>query len=161
VSAQHVLAPNPVPYDDRPRVFLAGSIEMGVAEDWQAKVVAALADIECVIVNPRRDFWNRTEVLSASNPAFREQVEWELQGLRDAHVIAMYLQPGTKSPVSLLEYGLNIGSRMYVCCPEGFWRKGNVDIVAEQHGIPVYDNFETWLTAVHLQLQYLSSQTTK
>jgi hypothetical protein len=36
-------------------VFLAGSIEMGRAEPWQADVERVLADEEVVILNPRRD----------------------------------------------------------------------------------------------------------
>ena len=49
----------------------------------------------------------------------------------------MYLDPATKSPVSLLELGLHARSgKLIVCCPEGFWRKGNVDIVCQHHGVP-------------------------
>ena len=29
-----------------------------------------------------------------------------------------------------------------MCCPEGFWRKGNVDIVCERFGIPCVEDFE-------------------
>lgn len=40
------------------RVFLAGSIEMGQAEQWQERVVHALSDAgDLVILNPRRDDW--------------------------------------------------------------------------------------------------------
>ena len=27
-----------------------------------------------------------------------------------------------------------------VCCPEGFWRKGNVDIICERDDVYVYNN---------------------
>jgi len=45
---------------DRPnaevRIFLAGSIEMGKAEQWQQQVVDAMAHVDnLVILNPRRD----------------------------------------------------------------------------------------------------------
>jgi len=36
-------------------VFLAGSIEMGAAPDWQADVENQLADLDIAIYNPRRD----------------------------------------------------------------------------------------------------------
>jgi hypothetical protein len=48
----------------------------------------------------------------------------------------MVFDPNTKSPISLLELGLHASSeKMVVICPEGFWRKGNVDIVCEKHNI--------------------------
>ena len=59
-------------------VFLAGSIEMGKAENWQDKVERLLANEDIIIYNPRRDDWNSSWVQSKDNPQFREQVEWEL-----------------------------------------------------------------------------------
>ena len=89
-----------------------------------------------VIYNPRRDDWDPTWVQSADNPQFREQVEWELDGLELANMIVLYLAPGTMSPISLLELGIyaaNGTKKLVVCCPEGFQRKGNVDIICERY----------------------------
>jgi hypothetical protein len=45
------------------------------------------------------------------------------------------------SPVTLLEMGLHARSKkLVVCCPDGFWRKGNVDIVCERYGIQQVEN---------------------
>lgn len=120
------------------RVFLAGSIEMGAAPDWQAEMERNLADLDIDFYNPRRDDWDPTLVQSADNPPFREQVEWELDGLALANLIVLYLAPGTMSPISLLELGIyaaNGTSKLVVCCPEGFQRKGNVDIICERYGV--------------------------
>jgi hypothetical protein len=58
----------------------------------------------------------------------------------EADVIVLWFDPKTKSPISLLELGLHAqDEKMVVYCPEGFWRKGNVDIVCERHGIPHYE----------------------
>jgi hypothetical protein len=55
----------------------------------------------------------------------------------------MNFLPDTKSPISLLELGLYASSgKMLVCCPEGFWRKGNVDIVCEKYNVRVFDNIK-------------------
>jgi len=36
----------------------------------------------------------------------------------------------------MLELGLYANSgKMVVCCPDGFWRKWNIDIVCENHNI--------------------------
>jgi hypothetical protein len=131
--------PTPVIVDgSMPAVFLAGSIEMGQAEDWQDQIEQALADLEIVLLNPRRDKWDATWVQSAGNPLFREQVEWELTGLEQASLVAMYFAPTTKAPVTLLELGLSARTgKLVVCCPDGYWRKGNVEVVCERYGVPL------------------------
>ncbi len=144
-----VYPPNPVPHQCVGRVvFLAGSIEMGAAIDWQARLIAALKGVNCTILNPRRPDWDSSWKQSKDSPQFRQQVEWELDGLDNADVIALYLDPATKSPISLLELGLFAQRDVIVCCPLGFWRKGNVDIVCERYCIPVHEDFDSFATAV-------------
>lgn len=132
-----VTSPQPLPIDNRrPRVFLGGSIDMGGAPDWQAAMTAALSDMDVVILNPRRPDWNPAWRPDADEPEFRRQVEWELNALEAADVIVMYFAPGTQSPVSLLEMGLHArGGKLIVLAPDGFWRKGNVDITAAAYGV--------------------------
>lgn len=132
-----VTSPAPPPARDaRPRIFLGGSIDMGRAIDWQAELVKSLGDLDVVFLNPRRPDWNSAWKPDASEPEFRRQVEWELAALESADIIVMYFAPGSQSPISLLEMGLHARSgKLVLLCPEGFWRKGNVDITAEQYGI--------------------------
>ena len=133
-----VLKP-PEPIDIPPgvkSVFLAGSIEMGRAGRWQDDVAAALADLAIVVLNPRRDAWDATWEQTIENAAFREQVEWELEAQERADVVAMYFAPDTKAPVSLLELGLFARTgKLVVCCPHGYWRRGNVDVVCARYGV--------------------------
>jgi hypothetical protein len=119
---------------------LAGSIELGLAEQWQERVVQAMADLNgLVILNPRRDDWDSTWEQRADNPQFSEQVEWELDMLDAADVVVMYLAAGTRSPISLLELGLCARTgKLKVCCPEGFWRRGNVEVVCRRYQIPMF-----------------------
>jgi hypothetical protein len=119
-------------------VFFAGSIEMGAAEEWQTKVADALEDLDLILLNPRREAWDASWPQRADFEPFREQVEWELAGQERADLIAFYFAPETRAPISLLELGLAAGRKpAVVCCPEGFWRKGNVDLVCRRFGIPV------------------------
>lgn len=132
--------------NSKKKVFLAGSIEMGAAEDWQTKITQRLSDSDVIILNPRRNDWDSSWVQSIDNPQFHEQVSWEMYGLTQADVIALYFDPTTKSPISLLELGLHADDgKLVVYCPEGFWRKGNVDIVAKYHKFPVYTDKELWM----------------
>jgi len=134
-------------------LFLAGSIEMGGAEDWQSEVAARLADLDVVILNPRRDDWDASWRQSIDDPRFRAQVEWELDGLERASVIALWLAPATRAPISLLELGLSARSgKVIVGCPDGFWRKGNVEIVCARHGIPLLASFDAFVAAVRTRI---------
>jgi len=118
-------------------VFLAGSIEMGAAEDWQKDTERYLKPYDCTVLNPRRDDWDSSWAQTIHDPNFVEQVEWELKGLHDASSIMLYFAPGTQSPISLLEFGLyaRYSEKLRVCCPDGFWRKGNVDIVCREYRV--------------------------
>lgn len=145
-----VTSPQQWPADhDRPRIFLGGSIDMGRAADWQADLTQALGDLDVVILNPRRPDWNPDWKPVAEEPEFRRQVEWELAALESADIIVMYLAPGSQSPISLLETGLHArGGKLILLCPEGFWRKGNVDITAARYGIEQVATMDALAAAV-------------
>ena len=135
---------------DLPSIFLAGSIEMGKAEDWQTEIcdkldILAHADAKngYNIFNPRRDDWDSSWKQGIKEPQFYQQVNWEMNALDQADLIIMYFSPETKSPISLLELGLHATSgKMLVCCPEGFWRKGNVDMVCDKYNIPSFTSLQ-------------------
>jgi hypothetical protein len=128
-------------------IFLAGSIEMGAAEDWQSRVIAALKDHVGVIYNPRRPDWDTSWEQSIDSPEFNAQVNWELDMIGLSDNVLFYFDPTTKSPISLMELGYckGRGKSISVCCPEGFWRKGNVDILCEREGFQSYSDFGTML----------------
>ena len=147
--AVEIQAPNKVEVKDGHKsVFLAGSIEMGKAEDWQKKIVEALKDKPFTFLNPRRDDWDSSWEQKITNTQFKEQVTWEMDGLESADIIALYFDPETKSPISLLELGLHAIDKIIVVCPEGFWRKGNVDIVCERFDIKQVDTIEELIKAI-------------
>jgi hypothetical protein len=152
--AQIFKPPAPLPPDGRtPSVFLAGSIEMGAAEDWQTRLTQALKDLDVLILNPRRDEWDASWVQSITNVQFREQVEWELAGLERATVVAMYFAPATKAPVTLLELGLWArAGKVVVCCPEGYWRRGNVEVVCTRYELPLVESLEELAAEVRARL---------
>jgi hypothetical protein len=137
-------APEPLDFSpERRSVFLAGSIEMGGASEWQRYVLSALEDLPLLILNPRRASWDSSWTQSIANPDFCAQVGWELDALERATRIVMYFDPATKAPITLLELGLFATSgKLVVACPEGYFRKGNVDIVCRRHGIPQVETLD-------------------
>lgn len=144
--------------DKHVKVFLAGSIEMGKAEDWQAVIPELFKDRQnLVFFNPRRDDWDSSWEQKESNPQFSGQVNWEMDKLDECDIIFMYFSPETKSPISLLELGMHAASeKMIVCCPDEFWRKGNVDIVCSRHNIPVYNTLEAAIGRLRTELKNCS-----
>ena len=134
-------------------LFLAGSIEMGTAVDWQSKVEMKFENFNVNIFNPRRDDWDSSWEQKFENEKFREQVEWELNALESCDVIAMYFDPSTKSPISLLELGLFARTgKMIVCCPEGFWRKGNVDVVCNKYAVKQVTDLDALIQEVYSRI---------
>jgi hypothetical protein len=139
-----ITAPEPLPNSRVNRmvprsVFLAGSIEMGKATDWQSGVEKYLDDRKVTVFNPRRKDWDSSWTQEASNKQFSDQVNWELTALDISSCIFLYFDPATKSPISLLELGLFAHSnKIIVGCPDGFYRKGNVQIVCNRYKIPFF-----------------------
>ena len=123
-----------------PSVFLSGTIEDGRSIDWQRMLIDELAQLKVSVLNPRRTEWDLSWRQSMDQPEFKQQVEWELAALERADWIFFYLVAGSYSPISLLELGLHAASgKAIIVCPEGFWKKGNVDIVAQRFGLPVFN----------------------
>lgn len=154
-----IKAPTPVPYNLRhmESIFLVGSIDMGVAVNWQERVEQELANFDVVICNPRRDDWDSSWVQDISNDKFREQVEWELDHIEGADFVIVYFDPNGPAPITLLELGTisqfrYAGDKVVVCCPEGYWRRGNVQIVCDRYGIPLYETLDDAITALKLRL---------
>lgn len=124
-------------------VFLAGSIEMGKAEDWQSQMTQFFNELDWGVFNPRRDDWDSSWKQDFDNPQFFQQVSWELNALDVADFILLYLVPETLSPISLYEFGrYSQSGKIAVVCPEGFWRKGNIEIACHKDNIPLFDTLD-------------------
>lgn len=68
-------------------------------------------------------------------------------------VIAMYMDRESKAPISLLELGLFARSgKMIVACPEGFYRRGNVQVVCKRFGVELVDSLEELIRGIEKRL---------
>jgi hypothetical protein len=135
-----------------PTIFLAGSIEMGAAENWQEVIERTLENEDVTFFNPRRDDWDSS--WTHTGEQFNTQVNWELNALDESDIIFMYFSAETKSPISLLELGLYAGERkMIVVCPDGFWRKGNVSVVCTRYSIPMFNTIEEGIFALRTMIK--------
>ena len=64
-------------------IFLAGSIEMGTAENWQETVVKRFETHPITFLNPLRDEWDSSWKQEQKETKFNEQVNWEMNNLED------------------------------------------------------------------------------
>jgi hypothetical protein len=130
------------------KMFLGGSIDMGNSKDWQKEIETELKDENVILLNPRRDDWDSSWKQEIENDQFREQVEWELEAQEKSDIILMNFLPTSQAPISLLETGLAAKeSKLIVCCPKGYWRKGNIDIVCKKYGIILLESQEDLVKA--------------
>ena len=132
-------------------IFLAGSIEMGSLDckDWQSEVANSLEGLNVTLYNPRRDERDASWTQEQKTENFNYQVNWELNKLRDSDIIFMHIDPNTKSPITLLEFGMFAESRKIILsCPDGFYRKGNLEVICTRCNIPLYNDLETAIGAL-------------
>jgi len=145
-----ITAPNRINKRENPTIFLAGSIEMGKAEDWQTIIANLLKEYKGTLLNPRRDHWDSSWKQSITNKKFKEQLEWEFTGLEKSDYVIMYFAPNSKSPISLLELGLfSRKHKIICCCPKKFWRRGNVEFICKKFKLPLLDSLEEIITELH------------
>lgn len=134
------LPPHRIVLNTRKSVFLGGTIDMGNSENWQQKVVNFFKNKNINFYNPRRKEWDNSWKQTFDNPQFFQQVTWELDALKKADIIVFNFLKDSKSPITFLELGLYAASgKVMVCCPKGFYRRGNVEIVCNQFDIPMFE----------------------
>lgn len=137
---------------NRPSVFLAGTIDNGNSIDWQVQVTEYLDKYDINIINPRRDDWDSSWKQSITDPQFNEQVNWELDSLDRVDMIIMYFAKDSLSPISLLEFGLFAKSnKIVVACDPAYWRRGNIEVVCARNGLKLYDTIEELLSEIYME----------
>lgn len=152
------VAPSPVSFEPRLKIFLAGSIEQGKAAEWQSEVIQRLLPFDVAVFNPRRSLWDPDLAQTLDSPVFVEQVNWELDQLQLADIVFFYFQAGTLSPISLLELGLALNDRsvdVIVVCEPGFWRRGNIQLTCARADAKVLDTLDEGATML---LHHLSGE---
>jgi hypothetical protein len=136
------------PSEEAPRhaksIFLAGTTSKVDTADWRETLSASLSRHPVTIYNPYRADWDSTWREDANFTPYREQVRWELDKQAKADLVVVYFHPATQAPVSLLEFGLSakVPGRVIAVCPEGFWKRGNVQVVSEVYGVQLLDDVE-------------------
>jgi hypothetical protein len=162
---KEILAPNPIPkYDGSTLLFLAGSIDQNLADNWQKQVVDDINDRNVTILNPRLHYWDSSWKQTPDNPQFKEQVTWELNGLDKADIILFNFEENTQFPITLMELGVVLATTHYaasssrkyqevvVCCPEKYFCYGNVVITCNKFRRPVITSLKRAIENVRVAI---------
>ncbi|KAI0827806.1 hypothetical protein F5Y06DRAFT_227146 [Hypoxylon sp. FL0890] len=150
---QVVLAPSRETHRGVKSVFLAGTTTKTDRRDWREALTESLSDLPLTIINPYRPDWDSTWREDITCAPFREQVEWELDMQESADIVVIYFHPVTEAPISLLELGLCArAGKAIVVCPEGYKKRGNVQIVCQRFGVEVAESIETLKQAIARRL---------
>ncbi len=109
-----------------------------------------LSEAGITIYNPHRADWDSTWREDVNFAPYREQVDWELDKQEKADVVVVYFHPATQAPISLLELGLcaRTPGKAIVFCPEGYWKRGNVQIVCRKFDIEMVGSIEGLRNAI-------------
>lgn len=125
-------------------IFLAGTTVKTTGPNWRETLISDLSQYPVTIIDPYQPKWDSTWREDMSDSRFREQVEWELHMQDCANIVAILFHPESQAPISLLELGLcargGEQKTVVVGCPEGFWKRGNVQVVCQRFGIPLLDS---------------------
>lgn len=108
------------------KLFLAGSITD--CPDWQKEVIEQLKDIEqLTIYNPRRSNFPINDPKAAE-----EQITWEYEHLKTAHIISFWFDKGSLGPITLYELGRwansSLKKRVIIGIDPEYKRKQDVEI---------------------------------
>ena len=131
-------------------VFLAGTTSKVDESDWRETLSTSLLQTPITIYNPYRPDWDSSWKEDINFAPFREQVEWELEKQEEANIVVIYFHPKTQAPISLIEMGLCVRApgKAIVVCPEGYWKKGNVEIVCRRFGVEMVSSVDELKDAI-------------
>jgi hypothetical protein len=127
-------------------VFLAGSIDMGQAVNWQEEVCEHYRGSSVVtIYNPRRDDWDSSWEQKLECDYFTEQVNWELDFMDKADFVFLFISKDSKAPITLLEFGRITAlypEKLVICVEDGFYRRGNIEVMCNRLGIDLHSDLK-------------------
>ena len=139
--SQIIYAPSDTATKGVKSIFLAGTTSKVDPQDWREELSASLSDAPVTIYNPYRSDWDGSWREDINFAPYRQQVEWELEKQDQADIVVVFFHPATQAPISLLELGIcaRVPGKAIVVCPEGYWKRGNVQIVCNKFGVETVD----------------------
>jgi len=129
-----ITAPDRIPIEQHPAVFLAGGIQG--CDDWQKRACEKLEFDAGAVYNPRRgDFGELTDA------KVREQITWEYHAINFSDIFSIWFcASDSVQPICLYELGRVIGMQhkeIIVGVETGYLRTKDVVIQCGLAGVPI------------------------
>lgn len=145
-----IQAPNHID-NDKPILFLAGTIDNGNSYDWQSDLIKKLPNTifsEFTVCNPRRDEWD--ESWTNDDPRMIQQIKWELRGMELAKHIIFNFLPESDSIVTMLELGLRLkeNKEISIICPKEYKRSQNIITTSRFYGRLCYHSMQEFIEKI-------------
>jgi len=129
--------------EGREYIFLAGSMNTTVDNNWRQDVVNQLDSVYHFYdpTNNNHDKLNDSQM--------KEHIKWELDALKMADKIILNFLPNAQSPISLVELGLYMStSKLIVICPKEFHQSRYVHVLCKQYCTPYFHNMNDALSTI-------------
>lgn len=134
-------------------LFLAGPTNVPWRTDFldhleRHLTTTTTTPVRLTIYDPTQPLWDATWVQdyhdAAAGARFRAQLDWELARQDAASAVVLFFDARCEAPVSLLELGLACGrggggGRALVGCDRAYSKRGNVQAVCAQYGLPLVE----------------------
>ncbi len=132
---------------DKKLLFLAGSIDLELPGDWRKSVTEKLS--------LKFNFFNPTTInhKSLTEKEWETHIEWELKAMERSDVILMKFLEEAKSPISLVELGLNtLNKKLVVVCPEKFYKRQYIASLCKYYSTPIFNDLESAVNYIEMNL---------
>ena len=118
-------------------IFLAGSIDLELPGNWRKQVSSLLED--------QFNYFDPTSLNHGEmdHEAWNTHINWELEAMKMADIVFMNLLPNAKSPISLIELGLNsLNGKLVVVCPKEFYKNQYIQALCAYHSTPIFQTLK-------------------
>lgn len=89
-------------------LFLAGPFDADDGTGWRDEVIAAFADVDVTVLDPRNDRWAGLE---PDSPGRRGAYEWQCDSAYQADVVVVWVPEGSHAPTALMVLGFLAAKR--------------------------------------------------
>lgn len=133
------------------KVFLAGGVSN--CRQWQTEVISKLYNLDIALLNPRRKNFDVTD-----KDMETEQICWEHNAFKTAHLIVFYFCHETACPITLFELGkqVMVNKPIIIGMDENYSRKNDVIIQTklERPEVPIVTGLDRFIDKI---TDYLSA----
>lgn len=121
----------PIKEQSKQVIFLAGSIDLNLKNNWRRKVVETIGN--------KFDFFDPTITNhdQLNDVQMKTHIEWELNALELSDIILLNFLPESKSPISLVELGMYVKTtKLIVVCPDNFYQSRYIKTLCVSYNTP-------------------------